>query len=112
LALPFNISPALAKKVAHLSKDYSEHLSPPATWFFHLPRVLSAVGDADQAGGFMYIGTVGVIPELLELDGLRTKSQEFRDGVSQLIAMFIGIGLMAYPPNSFKLANNSIISWE
>jgi hypothetical protein len=43
----------------------------------------------------MYIGTVGVIPELLVIDGTRTKSQEFKDGIKQLVAMFVGIGLMA-----------------
>jgi hypothetical protein len=42
----------------------------------------------------MYIGTVGVIPELLEISGTRTKAQEFTDGIKQLIAMFVGIGLM------------------
>jgi solute carrier family 39 (zinc transporter), member 7 len=51
-----------------------------------------------MVGGFMYIGTVGVIPELLAIHGTRTKSQEFMDGIKQLIAMFVGIGLMAYIP--------------
>jgi len=48
----------------------------------------------------MYIGTVGVIPELLVLQEGRTKSQEFKDGLKQLLAMFVGIGLM------------TVISWE
>jgi len=46
----------------------------------------------------MYIGTVGVIPELLILNGNRTKAEEFKDGIKQLIAMFVGIGLMTYSP--------------
>jgi hypothetical protein len=46
----------------------------------------------------MYIGTVGVIPELLVISGNRTKAEEFKDGIKQLIAMFVGIGLMTYPP--------------
>jgi solute carrier family 39 (zinc transporter), member 7 len=52
------------------------------------------------AGGFMYIGTVGVIPELLVIEGKKSVSQEFRDGLVQLIAMFVGIGMMA------------LVSWE
>jgi hypothetical protein len=44
----------------------------------------------------MYIGTVGVIPELLVLSSGRSKSDEFKDGVKQLLAMFLGIGLMTY----------------
>ena len=59
----------------------------------------------------MYIGTVGVIPELLVLNGNRTKGEEFMDGVKQLIAMFVGIGLMTYTSN-LSQANNSVISWE
>jgi solute carrier family 39 (zinc transporter), member 7 len=47
-------------------------------------------------GGFMYIGTVGVIPELLVLDGSKSTAQEFRDGIKQLLAMFTGIGMMTY----------------
>jgi len=52
------------------------------------------------AGGFMYIGTVGVIPELLVIEGKKSVSQEFRDGLVQLVAMFVGIGMMA------------IVSWD
>jgi hypothetical protein len=59
----------------------------------------------------MYIGTVGVIPELLVLQENRTKSQEFMDGMKQLIAMFVGIGLMTYKPIPLH-TNNSVISWE
>lgn len=66
---------------------------------------------ANLVGGFMYIGTVGVIPELLILQENRTKSQEFMDGVKQLIAMFVGIGLMTYKAKPFELIN-SVISWE
>lgn len=47
----------------------------------------------------MYIGTVGVIPELLVIDETRTKAQQFKDGIKQLIAMFVGIGLMTYQPH-------------
>lgn len=50
----------------------------------------------------MYIGTVGVIPELLVLQENRTKSQEFMDGLKQLIAMFVGIGLMTYKAGPFR----------
>ena len=46
----------------------------------------------------MYIGTVGVIPELLVLKEGRSKSDEFKDGIKQLLAMFLGIGLMTYNP--------------
>jgi len=48
----------------------------------------------------MYIGTVGVIPELLVIEGKKSVSQEFRDGLVQLVAMFVGIGMMA------------IVSWD
>jgi hypothetical protein len=59
----------------------------------------------------MYIGTVGVIPELLVLQENRTKSQEFMDGLKQLIAMFVGIGLMTYKSSYSRLINR-VISWE
>jgi len=59
----------------------------------------------------MYIGTVGVIPELLEINKTRTKAQEFMDGIKQLIAMFIGIGLMTYYPSQSN-TDNRVISWE
>jgi hypothetical protein len=60
-----------------------------------------------MVGGFMYIGTVGVIPELLVISGNRTKGEEFMDGVKQLIAMFVGIGLMTY---SFDLLELTTVS--
>jgi hypothetical protein len=58
----------------------------------------------------MYIGTVGVIPELLVLSEGRTKADEFKDGIKQLLAMFLGIGLMTYILGNE--ANDRVISWE
>lgn len=46
------------------------------------------------AGGFLYIATVGVIPEVLELSKGTTKVQELKNSTLQLICIFIGIGLM------------------
>ena len=60
----------------------------------------------------MYIGTVGVIPELLVISGNRTKAEEFKDGLKQLIAMFVGIGLMTYPLYDAWRLTNRVISWE
>ncbi|CAG8440856.1 8050_t:CDS:1 [Acaulospora morrowiae] len=45
------------------------------------------------AGGFLYIATVGVIPELLEVTGRFTK--DIRQAATEFIAMLIGVGMMA-----------------
>ncbi|CAG8580425.1 3605_t:CDS:2 [Diversispora eburnea] len=44
------------------------------------------------AGGFLYIATVGVIPELLEISGKFNK--DIKQAITEFIAMFIGIGMM------------------
>ncbi|KAK9768600.1 hypothetical protein K7432_000662 [Basidiobolus ranarum] len=47
------------------------------------------------AGGFIYIATVGVIPELLAEDSsLTTLREKITDSFWQIIAMFVGVGLM------------------
>ncbi|CCH40672.1 Zinc transporter ZIP14 [Wickerhamomyces ciferrii] len=46
------------------------------------------------AGGFLYIATVGVIPEVLELQIENSRKKELINGVLQLIFVFIGISLM------------------
>lgn len=46
------------------------------------------------AGGFLYIATVGVIPEILESGEGLTKMQQVKQGFTQLIACGVGIGLM------------------
>ncbi|KAK9462884.1 ZIP zinc transporter-domain-containing protein [Lipomyces oligophaga] len=46
------------------------------------------------AGGFLYIGTVGVIPEILETDSRLTKIGEIKKGFWQAIAMILGAGMM------------------
>lgn len=46
------------------------------------------------AGGFLYIATVGVIPEVLELDIQNSRFKELVNGLLQLLFIFIGIGLM------------------
>ena len=45
------------------------------------------------AGGFIYIATVGVIPELLEVSGKLGK--DVKQGITEFVAMLIGIGMMA-----------------
>ncbi|CAG8482143.1 11993_t:CDS:2 [Acaulospora colombiana] len=45
------------------------------------------------AGGFLYIATVGVIPELLEVTGKFTKN--IKQAGSEFFAMLIGVGMMA-----------------
>ncbi|ERF72670.1 hypothetical protein EPUS_09260 [Endocarpon pusillum Z07020] len=45
------------------------------------------------AGTFLYVGTVAVIPELLEVTG-RTKSEELRKTGLQFLAMAVGAGIM------------------
>lgn len=42
----------------------------------------------------MYIGTVGVIPEILEADGDLTKFEQVKRSLLNLLAMLVGIGLM------------------
>ncbi|KAG0057038.1 hypothetical protein BGZ83_002276 [Gryganskiella cystojenkinii] len=44
------------------------------------------------AGGFLYIATVGVIPELLTVSGKLGK--DFRQFGSEILAMMVGIGMM------------------
>ena len=44
------------------------------------------------AGTFLYVGTVAVIPELLETD--KDRSTEIRKTVSQLVACLAGAGIM------------------
>ncbi|KAK9363706.1 ZIP zinc transporter-domain-containing protein [Lipomyces starkeyi] len=46
------------------------------------------------AGGFLYIATVGVIPEILETDYRLTKFGEIKKGVWQTLAMLLGAGMM------------------
>ncbi|KAK9368763.1 ZIP zinc transporter-domain-containing protein [Lipomyces kononenkoae] len=46
------------------------------------------------AGGFLYIATVGVIPEILDTDSRLTKFGEIRKGVWQSLAMLLGAGMM------------------
>lgn len=46
------------------------------------------------AGGFLYIATVGVIPEVLETGTDNTRKQEIIKGLSQLFFCFFGISLM------------------
>lgn len=46
------------------------------------------------AGGFLYIATVGVIPEVLELQSENSRKKELINGVLQLAFVFIGISLM------------------
>lgn len=46
------------------------------------------------AGGFMYIATVGVIPELLEVTG--NKKKDGKQALTEFLAMFVGLGLMLF----------------
>ncbi|KAI9244762.1 Zinc/iron permease [Sporodiniella umbellata] len=46
------------------------------------------------AGGFLYIATVGVIPELLEVTGNIKKDR--KQAFTEFVAMFIGLGLMFF----------------
>lgn len=46
------------------------------------------------AGGFLYIATVGVIPEILELEKNNTRLDELVKGVGQLFFILVGIALM------------------
>lgn len=46
------------------------------------------------AGGFLYIATVGVIPEVLELQKDNTRVQELLNGLLQLFFVFVGLSLM------------------
>ncbi|ANZ74717.1 BA75_00578T0 [Komagataella pastoris] len=48
------------------------------------------------AGGFLYIATVGVIPEILELSSNSTRLQESGKGFLQAIFMLIGLSLMFF----------------
>ncbi|KAI8882228.1 Zinc/iron permease [Backusella circina FSU 941] len=46
------------------------------------------------AGGFLYIATVGVIPELLEVTGKLKKDR--MQALTEFFAMFVGLGLMLF----------------
>ncbi|KAK9320503.1 ZIP zinc transporter-domain-containing protein [Lipomyces orientalis] len=46
------------------------------------------------AGGFLYIATVGVIPEILETDSRLTKFGELKKSAWQTMAMLLGAGMM------------------
>lgn len=46
------------------------------------------------AGGFLYIGTVGVIPEIIEADEELSRVEQVKKSLVNLLAMLIGIGLM------------------
>ncbi|KAG2201427.1 hypothetical protein INT47_001476 [Mucor saturninus] len=46
------------------------------------------------AGGFMYIATVGVIPELLVVTGNQKKDR--KQAFTEFLAMFVGLGLMLF----------------
>lgn len=46
------------------------------------------------AGGFMYIATVGVIPELLQVTGNIKKDR--KQAITEFFAMFVGLGLMLF----------------
>lgn len=46
------------------------------------------------AGGFMYIATVGVIPELLEVTGNIKKDR--KQAIMEFFAMFVGLSLMLF----------------
>lgn len=46
------------------------------------------------AGGFLYIATVGVIPEVLELERFNTRKQELIKAIAQLMFVFIGLSFM------------------
>lgn len=55
------------------------------------------VGDLTlpfTAGGFLYIATVGVIPEIIEADEGLPKFQQLKKALVNLAAMLFGIGLM------------------
>ncbi|ORX93402.1 Zinc/iron permease, partial [Basidiobolus meristosporus CBS 931.73] len=45
-------------------------------------------------GGFIYIATVGVIPELLEDSEQATTCEKLKNAFWQIVAMFVGVGLM------------------
>ncbi|KAK7203354.1 Zinc/iron permease [Myxozyma melibiosi] len=46
------------------------------------------------AGGFLYIATVGVIPEILETDSRLSRLGEIKKGIYQAFAMLLGAGMM------------------
>jgi zinc transporter 7 len=46
------------------------------------------------AGGFLYIATVGVIPEILETEMDNSRKQELVKGLLQLLLVFVGVTLM------------------
>jgi zinc transporter 7 len=66
------------------------------------------------AGTFLYVGTVAVIPELLETGP--NKSEELKKTLTQFAAMFTGAGIMlayVHSTRSFAfLANRNSISWS
>jgi zinc transporter 7 len=65
------------------------------------------------AGTFLYVGTVAVIPELLETGP--NKAQELRKTLMQFAAMFTGAGIMLAYVHAIllrSLANKYSISWS
>lgn len=46
------------------------------------------------AGGFLYIGTVGVIPEIIEADEELPRWQQVKRSLVNLVAVLVGISLM------------------
>ncbi|CAG8589371.1 uncharacterized protein OCT59_019801 [Rhizophagus irregularis] len=57
--------------------------------------VLSDLVIPFTAGGFLYIATVGVIPELLEINGKLSRKIRLKQAMTEFLAMFIGISMMA-----------------
>jgi solute carrier family 39 (zinc transporter), member 7 len=48
------------------------------------------------AGTFLYVGTVAVIPEMLEVDKHASKATEWRKTITQFAAVAAGAGIMLY----------------
>jgi zinc transporter 7 len=48
------------------------------------------------AGTFLYVGTVAVIPEMLEVDKSASKAAEWRKTITQFAAVAAGAGIMLY----------------
>ncbi|KAF9579314.1 hypothetical protein BGW38_004478 [Lunasporangiospora selenospora] len=67
--------------------------SKPALFGFEsIPLQASELVIPFTAGGFLYIATVGVIPELLTVSGKFAK--DARQFASEIVAMMIGVGMM------------------
>ncbi|ODV93207.1 hypothetical protein PACTADRAFT_18708 [Pachysolen tannophilus NRRL Y-2460] len=72
------------------STDISEQIANGITPYSGLFGTTVEVGDLTlpfTAGGFLYIATVGVIPEVLELDEGTTRFQELKKFAGQLIML-------------------------